>query len=202
MTRIRQGLVESHKHVREVSIPRIWLEQQILLMTVETAPPPVAKAPPQPSPTAVARPQTPVEKQPTKPVPKAAVRKVNVERTGDPVFDRAQDAWTATVEQLSKISETARNRIMLTAIVEIKDQLARVGFARHADLEWLQDRPKQQGVLHEMFGNHIGSPDWKLEYIVSKSLTQPTDQALDSGVERSMEGPALQEAGREIFEGL
>lgn len=215
LLRLRGEIAEAHKTLREISLPRLWLESELLrLAAVPIAAPPavtvVAPAASKPEPKPVravaateAAPPTPAEKKaataeaakPSEPIHKAP------DPTGDPELDRAQTVWHATVEELGGISKIMAMKLGATVVSSFSGGKMQVRFEREIErdavLEGQKGEQRRQAIL-DVVQKHAGEP-WEVEYTVGP---RSNGRGAVPAVELPVEGERLVEMAKDIFGGV
>jgi DNA polymerase III subunit gamma/tau len=209
LLKIRSAVADAHRVIRDISLPRLWLEAELIrialdlqapAVVVATAPAPKqtpAKAvtsqrvsePPVVSPTPEPVVSQPKPEPPTEPRP--------VVSTGDPNKDAAVALWNQVVAALTAVSKSMGMRLADARVSDVKDHTIYIEFERQLDCSWITDVPKRQaGILEKL--REIGGPDWQIEYCVSggeRRVEQP------EAVELPAEGEKLVQMAREILGG-
>jgi DNA polymerase-3 subunit gamma/tau len=194
--RLRTDVAEAHKLIRDISLPRIWLESR--LVSLAAVPQPrltAAAAPPTP------KPQKPIaqEKAPEAPVPTPTPTQEEATAptlSGDPALDEAIQAWHHTKITLGKMSPTLRMRLETAAVVARDGTRVTIQLERHGDHDWIVEGKKKPALaILEAFRKQF-SPDVEILYVVKKKGLSIEDQ---SPVELPLEGKLLEEAVKQLF---
>jgi DNA polymerase-3 subunit gamma/tau len=202
--KMRAEVSEIHREIRDISLPRIWLEAELVRMatmkplavieTSKPAPTPAAVAPlprPQPSPPAAA----PAPEQPSQKVaPAQAAVPPPPEPTGDAGFDEARLAWHQTKLILAAKSETMKQKLEKSFVVAREGTTLAVQLERELDLEWISKPNRSSAILSEV-RERLGS-DVEVKYVVKKREGASEEPA---SVELPLEGQALDRVLREVF---
>ncbi|MCC7229058.1 MAG: DNA polymerase III subunit gamma/tau [Fimbriimonadaceae bacterium] len=209
---LRSAVADSHREIRDISLPRLWLESELIRLATRKQAPGPAK-PKQSEESTVAK----VEKPPTKPEPKVQVPEAEspkpkpeakqqpveepkaatsaVVETGDPMFDRAVAAWRDSVEKLGATSASMRMKLAESRVESVQDNHVVIEFSRQMELDWINGLPKRLAAVIAEMANRLGD-DWTVELGVGKrqsNLGQP------QAVELPLEGQKLADTVREIF---
>jgi len=194
LNRFRAALADMHKEARDVSLPRLWLEAELVTLAVGVRAAPVSQVAPAPTPTAVVSAQVkPATPAPTRPEP--------VVPTGDPALDAARAHWAQVKAVMASKSPTAAAKLAKVSLASLRDGVATLEFTREMDLDWVKDSPKRQGLIQEEIANIVGTPGWMLTFVVNKNGQKAA--ATDTvAVELPAEGAKLVEMGKEVFEGF
>lgn len=193
LLRIRTGLADAHKSIRDISLPRIWLEAELVKLgsPQPVAVPAPAAARPRPQ-EAAPRPQEPRPVQTpaqsiVEPEPAPVVKPRQTE--GDP-------RWLQVLEQLFSKYPKARPRIERSRIEE-SDAGIKVFFEREIDFEYVSDRPPVQMAIRECWTSVIGG-DKPLEFSWGGG-GQTQIEPERTAVELPLEGDRLVRAAHEVF---
>jgi DNA polymerase-3 subunit gamma/tau len=215
LTRIRTMASGALKSVRDVTLPRLWLEAELVGLTVETiaqpasvskpAPPaPVAppsgqaasSAPAKPAPvssapaTAVITPRQEAEKKPAE-TPLAA--------EGDPeLVSEATKAWQVVRDMMGEKSPTARQKLEKTRVVKVSGEEVKVGFSRQLDLDWVRDKAKFLPVLEETWRGASEPRTQKLTLVMDSQAKAPV-VVNENTAELPATGEKLLKMGIEVF---
>ena len=198
--RLRGALAEAHRIIRDVSLPRQWLEAELVriglsfsqpVAVVQTATPVAAPRGLAPgvgvpvAPRAVVT-DSPVEvRSPSPPVP--------VRAAGSP----HDSAWLAVVDEVSDLSKAAASRLQKSRVREVQDLTVVLEFDRAVDADWVQQNRKLVPVLAEKWAKHAGfTPVFRYE-LLGRSAPAPTEERV--AVELPLEGNRLAEAAHEVF---
>jgi DNA polymerase-3 subunit gamma/tau len=215
--KLRGQFAEAHRDIRDVTIPRIWLEAELVRMAGDLSAP-VAVAPAKPAPTpaaAAAKPAAPTkavevaEPVLTKPAPAveaAQVEAPNVTPQPEPeVTETAAEVLTETSELdpwqrvLAAIPDAAKaHRIKLQNSRLIKDggSYLQVELALPFHLDWFKEKPQRVGYLVDVAKSAIGR-EVRLDLEAGKRQAPAIQD--DGAVELPLEGKRLEQLAREIF---
>jgi DNA polymerase-3 subunit gamma/tau len=224
LLRLRGALADSHRAIRDISLPRLWLEAELIRISqaINAAPAtaqpvgtPISRsaqsAPPRQSAAAAATPPagtpisgsapsaappagTPISRS----APSAELRQPEPEPepTGDPVLDRARKAWAAAKLELSGMSKLMKVKLADTAAVEAAENKIVVEFKRQTELDWVADSPKRQAAVKDAIERHAGER-WELELRAAKRNGPVQTDART--VELPSEGQKLVQMARDVF---
>ncbi|MCH8977655.1 MAG: hypothetical protein IH945_00215 [Armatimonadetes bacterium] len=197
----RSELAAVHRHARDVSLPRVWVEAELIRTAQAAAAPTPAAVGQQPAPKKAAEPaapkpaETPVPKQPKKPVVPLPDRP---EPTGDESFDKLAVAWYEVVLGLSTMSPSAAGHLTKCQLAGVSGKTATVAFQRLSDAEWIGDSTKVQRAAYVIWNKH-GGDGIRLKFVgngASASRKPPPETAT---VELPAEGEQLEKLGQEVF---
>ncbi|MFN8218932.1 MAG: DNA polymerase III subunit gamma/tau [Fimbriimonadales bacterium] len=199
---IRSALAEAHKVIRDISLPRLWLEAELIrvgqVVNRPAVVPTVAAIPTQtPTPAPKPEPKAAVQATPkpevAKPEPVVAPKS---EATGDPELDKALRAWLNTVTELSTVSKLMAMKLGHAKVVSAKPGQAVVEFERTHELDWVNESPKRLGALQEAMAKHYGG-GIKLDLVAAK---KESNGAVSATVELPAEGAKLRDLAQQVFE--
>ncbi len=202
---IRSELAEAHKVIRDISLPRLWLESELIRIgqVVTDKPKPVVAKPAASAPTpTVAPPKPAVEAERPKPVERASEPVVPKERqpaaaSGNPELDRAVDLWHKAYDELASVSNLMKNKLEKTKIVAVDGDTFTLSFVNRVELEWVTESPKRQAAIQDVFRKHAGA-DANLKMISGPPVKMSQESV---AVELPLEGKALHDAATDILRG-
>jgi DNA polymerase-3 subunit gamma/tau len=201
---IRGDIAEAHKTIRDISLPRLWLESELIrisqLVSGAKAQQAPAKAATVPEKTAAA-PVAPKQngKAPEAPASEAVVAVVEQkpaepvrEEPSDPQLRAAADVWRKVLAELPEGSpigmKFAKSRVVAFANDEIVVELGQV------HITWINEQPKRAAHIVSLV-HKMGGEGWKVAYRKS-SNNMPADVP---SVELPAEGQQLARMAREVF---
>jgi DNA polymerase III subunit gamma/tau len=194
----RAALSEAHKVIRDITLPRLWLESELIRIatqgsaaapTIREAPRVEAKAVEPKTEKAVVNTQveTPVVETPTVVVePKVEI---------SPDLDRISAAWAVAVQELSAMSKLMATRLTEAKLVEVQDKKGYIEFSRQMDFDWVKESPKRTGAIMDALRKQLGD-DWEMDMGIGKKSNAPKES---QAVELPLEGQKLADTVREIF---
>ncbi len=210
--RVRSAVAGLHDSIRDISLPRVWLESELIRlagpgpvpftdpMAARQEAAPVRRDPPAPKPTPVAAP-TPSAPAPApalaEPVP-AAVEEPAIELpppTGDELLDQAVAAWLQAKAFLGSKSQLMAARLEATTVSVAEEGTVTIQMDRQMDLEWINEGSKRAPAILDAFRSQIGNPAITLRYVVKRKDIPDT---LDA-VELPVEGQRLEQLLKETF---
>ena len=191
--RFRSGLSVAHRNVRDVSLPRIWVEAELIRVSqAQSAPSAPGSVQP-----AVKKPAEPRAKKAEKAQPKPVAPSAPPP-TGDATFDKLSAAWHTVVKELSAMSNSAAARLTKSRLKELKGAIAIIEFDRHTDAEWVTDKSNVQKAINDVWFKN-GGDGYNLKFIGAKKRDNGTKKPETATVELAAEGSALQKMGQEVF---
>lgn len=198
---LRSALSEAHKVIRDITLPRLWLESELIrLATRDEAP----KAQPVQTQTKEAKPVAKAVVEPEKVAPKADPQPPTPEpqlvveepRAEYPAPGTPEEtAWRDVVEELSKLSKLMAARLSDTKVGSVDGRRIYIEFSRRVEYEWVTDSPRRSAAIVEALKQRLGE-EWEVELGVGKAPAAPVEP---QAVELPLEGQKLAETVREIF---
>lgn len=201
LARIREKVAECQRGIREVSLPRLWLEAELLTLTSPVAT--VAPAPAAPAErkveksTAIDLPPAPAAAKPKPaeaPAPAAAKKPV----AADPAVADSTAVWLAVLSQIGQLSKAGYSRLEKARVISQTDDVVTVGLTP-ANLDWVNEKPKFRPTLNQTWEQACQGRGWRLELV---SLEETAAVSVQPTVQRSLEGEKLVQVATEVFEGL
>jgi DNA polymerase-3 subunit gamma/tau len=196
LLKLRGEIAEAHKLIRDISLPRLWLEAELVRLAVGPAPAPVAKISAQPAAPkpAVAKPVEPPPAAPPKPA------ETEPEELPAPIPAVAEGAteleiiWSRALAALPEGPTITRKARQMT-VVALEGMELLVDVPRQIDVEWFHEKPQRLSHLTNIVREIAGS-DWTLKLRVGKRTV-----AMDApdAVELPAEGQRLEQLAREVF---
>lgn len=182
----RSELSGAHKAIRDVSLPRVWVEAELVRIAyLDQAI--VAAAPARAAVSAAVSPQ----KKPSAPAK-------TVKPTGDPEIDKLAAAWAIVVNELSGMSKVAAARLVKSSLSDVSGKTARIAFERQSDAEWVSESAKVQKAVYEAW-NKAGGDGYQLKFDSDKTNGVRPRPVEPTTVELPAEGEMLEKLGREVF---
>lgn len=200
--RLRADLAEAHKVIRDISIPRLWLESELVRLSlprakaakaevVETPAAAPARRPQPASPVAAETPQRAVAATlavvPTTSAPVAKPESVEP-ATG------ATGIWAAVMKQIPD-STVIYKKLSDSRAAELAGLELIIELTREMDMDWLMEKPQRTGHIHKLLREASGQ-DLTVRFRVAKAETTATGSG---AVELPAEGQRLEQLAREIF---
>lgn len=196
--RYRFEVSQLSKALRDVSLPKLWLESQLIQLAAN-APPSTAAAPVESRAEAT---RQAVELKAA--VPAAASRRRH-EPPATAVVERgplgeARAAWAGVVQELSSISKTAAARLALTEVDACDDGRVIVAFRRSNDHEWVMESKKMLTAIQESWSRRRGELPEELS--LTSAPSPPSAEPIVETVEYALEGEALARAAKDALGNL
>jgi DNA polymerase III gamma/tau subunit len=208
---LRTMIASSLTEVRDVSLPKLWLESVLLEAAMGTQQPAPAPQPQvaydaprpqavQPSPDRAA---VVAERRAAEPGPKppTATPIKAVPPSSDPDTTAASEIWQEVLDAITTMSRAASAKLAKTRIKECQNKTLFVAFQRVTDLETFQNSPKLMAAVQTEWTKAQSGTDFKLEFVQDDDQPQfisPMDEAVDLPAG----GAKLAEIAKEVFEGF
>ncbi len=201
---LRSQIAEAHKALREVTLPRIWLESELIRIATQTTAQPVQERPkmaaepvspkaekPAAIVAAVKDKPTAVQEEPAEPKPKPIERAVVA--TGNLDVDTAQELW---LKMLASMPENApiRHRLAKSNVIGAKGEEITVEVAEF-QMEYLKDNPKRHAFILEELKKMTG----KVYQVKYKASLQQQADIESEAVKLPAEGQRLHDMAREVL---
>ena len=209
LLKLRGELAEAHKTLRDISLPRLWLESELLKLASETKP--AAKAEARAIPTKAVTSTEPTSPARGKPQTVSPAIKAGKEEpvapahpepkpSGDPELDRAQQVWHAVVTDLGERSKMMAMKLASTVVSKFENGRLEIRFDREIErdavLEGQKGDQRRQAILETVRAK--AREDWEVEYSVGP---RANGEAAAPAVELPVEGERLVEMAKEILGG-
>lgn len=213
---IRAALASAHQHIRDVSLPRLWLEAELLRLAAPPAPiayaavaasverrqEPAPKEPAKPTPVAEPRPE-PVAKKPAKPEePEKTPEPVAAATNGEPEKPAKTEAppakgdvWSRVIGELPSSSAIGM-KMADTKLLGVDANVYTVEIGQ-MHLDWLMEKPSREGHVLSLL-RKATNPQAEISYQVKSRSNGNGDAAT---VELPSEGQRLVDMTREVFGG-
>lgn len=217
--RYRSEIAEAHKTIRDISLPRLWLEAELIRLAtapskLEVAQPKSAAAPaitpqprqeaPKPKPQVAPENLKPVDPAPEgRPIPQSTPVAKNEEVEPSRIVEDRESTvatesgpdttWKKAIADITKVSRILGLKLDDTvATVADGKVVIEVG---PGTLDWLKSKPATKPVIVEAVQRYFGA-NLDVEYAVKKR-----EGGLEGSgaVELPAEGPALAELARQVF---
>lgn len=219
LLKIRGMAAEAHKALRDVALPRIWLEAEMVRIAQAVSAPsmsaseaaPVARAMPESvQATAVVSDSRPAEGGSPDPetsgsgsVAPAAERRIEPKAptvTSVPGAHPDDSIWRQVVANVTAVSKLAGMRLPRSKVIERRDNVVKVVYDRMTDAEWVLDKRKVQVALIEEW-KVVSGQEVVLEHVGPGEPVRATGPVVETAsVELPLEGEALAEEVLRTFD--
>lgn len=198
---LRSALADAHKTLRDITLPRLWLEAELIRLAT-TAEPPAAVAAPDGH--AVAE----VRESAAKPMPAAKQNTASppAERkpaappapalSDDPRLAKASKVWQTVVQDLSQMSNSMAMRLGGSRVTNLEGKVLTIEFERQLDRDWVVDHAKRLAAIQAKLGEHTKG-ELTVEFTARKRPASVEDEVRT--VELPAEGPRLHKMAQEIL---
>lgn len=203
-----RGLVaNAHRVIRDVTMPRIWLEGELLGWDLSPmpvhVPPAEPKAEPKAEPAkAVVAPKVVASAPAPSPKP---TQKDHPERsipipppTGDAQIDEFAQIWHVVATKISNESLTAFQRLAGSRVAEIGPGKAKIELKRITDVEWVN---KRQALLDKIYEFLAEASTVKIQLEFTHQANGEAQNFEPPAVDLPLEGEQLYDAARDVFGG-
>lgn len=218
---LRGELAGVHRGIRDVTLPRIWLESELIRISLALNAPAPVKAAPRVEPTRSETPRaepSPRKSEPVVPNPKApepiskVAEPIEPEETAPTAVREpapqeikkkskvanadsgVEAAWRQVVAQLPK-GTPIQLRLAESAIVEVDGTAITVEMARSQDVSWILEKPERKRHLEGLLKQEAGSP-YELRFASDGSKT---NGPILEAVKLPAEGQRLHDLAREVL---
>lgn len=187
--RLRGLLAETLSDIRDITLPRLWLESELVRMAIGE--PPVAATPARA--TEPARPNDP--NRSTRPEPaRSEPRQTFAESTKAEVTP-VGDSWDAILADIKPHSKVLHGKLSESIVASDDGTVLTISVPMKAHHEWLIERPKAIEVVATAVRNRKGD-HYRVEVVLGKS---DAVRSAPSAVELPLEGDRLVQRARELF---
>ena len=199
MLQIRADLADAHRVIRDISLPRLWLESEIIKIATQrkaSAPAHDHAAPRSAKPAQQApNPQPPPEDPPSE--PEASAGQAVVVSSGNEFLDKAREIWRRTLSQIPS-NAVIGLKLADSELASFENDTAVIEMSRKVDLDWITDKanPKRLQYVRD-FIRKSGGEDWKVEFRLRQNGQKMKAEPL--AVELPAEGQKLAQIAREVF---
>jgi DNA polymerase III subunit gamma/tau len=191
LLRIRGQITEAHKVIRDISLPRLWLESELVrIATLPTQTAVVPAAAPRAEPRVEPRIETRAETQanaPVKPAPSPA-------KTPEPTNGKN---WEAVLQEMETFSRTLWMKLQGSVVLEDDGSKLTIEITRANFYEWLNGKPaavaEVKKAVRKRWGEHY-------DLVLQLNREGSPINEVAAAVELPIEGQRLEQMAREIFE--
>jgi DNA polymerase III subunit gamma/tau len=206
----RSALAEAHKVIRDISLPRLWLESELIRLTTQGSLPvvQVAVAPRSVSTTPKSEPRPVAQTAVVQPViisPESSTPsesgQAEVEQQEKPAPKQHRDDWDRLLDALPMNPNTGsptphKMRLKGSQLIEDSGEKLLVAIERQTDLDWFNERPDRIKFLLDRFAD-IGRHGTTIEFVVEKKNDVRLNES--EAVELPVEGARLERIVRDVF---
>jgi DNA polymerase-3 subunit gamma/tau len=201
--KLRGELAEAHKAIRDISLPRLWLEAELVrLSQIPESSPAKGHVPHDhassklPAPAPAQKPKAPAAAPTSAPAAEASAPRVDQPVPATPPKDRAApaDPWEKTVAELNALSKTLGMKLAGATASKTGNKVVIV-FDLELKYEWVNERPKVKAAIFEAVQRNFGE-NVSVEHSVRR---RESSQEEPSAVELPAEGSKLEQLARQVF---
>lgn len=192
--RFRGELATAHKVIRDITLPRLWLESELvrismpkLVAATVTPAPPVSAARSKPEPIMPVAPVEAPAPTSTESSEPGSAAKIPATTSGD--------RWQTTLRILEPQSKILIMKLSDVSVAADDGSRLVLEFEREFEYDWVTSRPKAVGMIREAVRSGFG-PEYATDFQIKRreiSADQPV------AVELPAEGSRLEQLAREVF---
>ena len=206
IVRARGAVAGLHDSIRDISLPRVWLESELIRLAGPVPHPTpvdasvIRRDPPGPA-TPVARP----DPTPVRPASDAAVVPAEIASptpvldvpalTGDAALDKAAATWARVQKELGVKSALMAAKLDGSVAIGRENDTVTVQLNRQMELDWVQEGSKRAPAILDAYRQAMGDPAIEIRYVVKRKDVVET---LDA-VELPLDGQRLEQLLKETF---
>lgn len=202
MLRLRMAVAGWLKDVRDVSLPKLWLESNLISWSSvpEPAPAPVAQtrvAAPAGAEHPRARPASDAPSTAVVTPPPPPTTQVTAAPPADPIGRH----WHDLCNHFSTISRSAGAKLKNSQVLGHNEDSVQIGFQREFDRDSIVNSAKLLAAIQEDWAKRVGGNKPTLEFVLNASGAGPKKHD-DSTVELPLQGDKLEQVVRQELEGF
>lgn len=173
LLRLRGAISEAHRAIRDVTLPRLWLESELVRLC--TTSPHLAVAPAitrdEPSHKDSLATAAPVAK------PLREAKPVTPQAHEPPVSPMSEGhrIWAAVVKHMSGISKAMEARLVGSQVQSFDGKTLVIGVSRKIDYDWIHQGEKRLGALNEEVRKHANQARLQFTILHKESEATPTE---------------------------
>jgi DNA polymerase-3 subunit gamma/tau len=191
---LRGELASRHKAVRDVGIPRIWLEAELLKIAIDLR---AGGRPSRAETRAAEEPRSVVVAKDPEPKPES-----KPEPVGSAVVERVSGdlgaVWRAVVDDICAISKAAAVHIGSSETRGLAGGVVTIGFAKEVNADWVKGKPKLIAEIRARWKARSGE-EVDFEFVSEPSVRRGATPMEGISVESPLEGDRLRDAAKRIF---
>lgn len=192
LLRLRDACARWLKDVRDVSLPKLWIESAFLGYAV--APPPASSPVPVQQPSPVTSPAAAVPE----PQPRAEAKPAVREAPKRPAATSEEAAaWNAAVQAVSQLSRAAAIRLEGSHFSKRDGDTIVINFARVTDTDWVREKQGLMPKIQEEFSKHLPGK-WSFQLVAENGPV--TQEPHATAVELPAQGQELYTILKKEFE--
>ena len=204
IVRLRGAIAGLHDAIRDISLPRVWLESEMIRLAgpapvpftdPNAAPrrdaPPMSKPAPTVEETRGSEEARPAVREPASPTPILNLPAL----TGDAALDAAAAAWTRVQLTLGEKSALMAAKLDGSVVTVRDGSVVTVQINRQMELDWIQEGVKRAPAILSAYRDEIGDPSVTIRYTVRRKDVPETQEA----VEVPVDGTRLDQLIRDTF---
>ncbi len=183
MLGLRSSLATAHKVIRDISLPRIWLEAELIRLSMPTP----AAAAPTPMPAAAPAARAPAPRPAEKPAPRKPVDASSPE-----------GVWADIFDEFTRLSKLAKARLPGSQVVSSTGGTIVIGLPLATNVRWASE--KLAKAVQEAWAKRTGeTPIVKFELLAGDSAARSEEEDAPP-VELPLEGQRLVDEVQRTFQ--
>lgn len=200
---MRSAMSEIHRDLRDVSLPRLWLEAQMVriarMLAKRTAParvPQVHATTPQPE-----APAASVVREKAAVTPEPAKAAVEAEEPATPPAEPTndQERWAVVVDHMSRMSKAAAGHLLGSRVTAVTGNVVTVALMRVVSVDWVTGKLAVQQEIRAQW-KAVAGVDADFEFVGPElGKKRPSAPVEATSVESRLEGDRAADAARGIF---
>ena len=216
IVRLRGAIAGLHDAIRDISLPRVWLESEMIRLAGPAPVPftdpnatvrrevasgePVSRregAPPETKPSpSTEEAREPGDPRPVHVEPASPTPVINLPAlTGDAPLDAAAAAWTKVQGTLAEKSALMAAKLDGSVVTAREGSVVTLQINRQMELDWIQEGVKRAPAILAAYRDEIGDPSVTIRYTVRRKDVPETQEA----VEVPVDGTRLDQLIRDTF---
>lgn len=191
--KLRGDLADAHRVIRDISLPRLWLESEFIRLSMRKAPVEARTEIPSPVPAtrpAVARPTGPARAGQV-----AADQRIPPESNNAVPPPVTSDKWSLVIEELRKVSRNIVLKLGGVTVKELGDSRLQITLNSEQFYTWFKEKPEAMDVVRTGIRTIYGA-SFEPELALIKRDADTTEQV---AVELPAEGQKLEQLTRDVF---
>lgn len=203
--RQRSEIAKLHSQIREMTLPRLWLEASLISLSGKHVPETKVAAAernePSPQSVVASRGKAPQAASPTPSSEVQETRAVVEEKIDESTeLGKAQAIWKRTVGELAKSSDLVRLNLSNSTVESFENGKATVLFSSEVSHDWLANSPKRKKLVLDKLTEVLKTEPWQL-HLTFRKVGKPSAPAPPT-VELPAEGERLADLAEEVFKNV
>ncbi len=198
---LRGSIAEAHRSIRDISLPRLWLESELIRIAVQRNVPSAAQVVPRPA--VQPTPAQPISVQPTQVQPTPPVQRPTEQPTPNaftvlPTDNTPESVWARAVASLSESGKVSPMGMKVegSKVLGLANGVLDIAIPRQMDIGWFNEKPPRMAHIQKLV-HTAGGTGWSVRF--SLDAQQSPRAETGGAVELPLEGPRLEQLVREVF---